>query len=131
MPPPTPSSPSTETHKKGVIDAQKTLNTGKDVGFPLVIFTDKKTVLVVEVITSTLKENGRAMMVGKKTFETGIIHTIRQLAENNGRVAITVVRYEIPLHNDINKNGIDFDVYVDCDDEDVTVCVLPSSLLMP
>ena len=39
-----------------------------------------------EVMTATLKENGRAIVVGRKTFGKGIIQMIRQLSNDNGGV---------------------------------------------
>jgi len=117
--------------KKGVIDAQSSLNVGLDIDIPLVIYTDGATASAAEVMTAALKENGRATVVGKKTFGKGIIQTIRQLGEDNGGVAITVARYETPKHNDINKNGIDVDIDVDCNDEDVAVCIPSSAFKKP
>merc|ERR1711957_495965 len=117
--------------KKGVLDSQSTLGTGKDVEIPLVIYTDGNTASAAEVMTAALKENGRATVVGKKTFGKGIIQTIRQLAEDNGGVAITVARYETPKHNDINKNGINVDIDVDCNDNDVVVCIPNSAFKKP
>lgn len=50
------------------------------------------------------KENdrdGAVRLVGEKTFGKGIIQNLQQLRE--GGVAVTVARYETPLHHNINK----------------------------
>lgn len=112
--------------KKGVVDAQSTFQDGVAVDTPLAILVNANTASAAEVMTAALKDNGRATIVGEQTFGKGIIQTIRQLSNDNGGVAVTVARYETPLHNDINKQGIPVDIKVDCTGDDAGVCV-PSS----
>ena len=50
------------------------------------------------------QENGRAQLVGEKTFGKGVIQNLQPLRQ--GGVAVTIAKYETPLHNNINKIGI-------------------------
>jgi len=113
------------TSKTGVIDSQKTLKDGIDLTIPLAILVDSQTASAAEVFSAALKENGRALVVGEKTFGKGIIQTIRPLSNDNGGIAITVAKYETPLHNDINKEGIVVDIGapVECPKDDALACV--------
>lgn len=112
--------------KKGLVDAQSTFQDGPVLETPLVLVVNSNTASAAEVMTAALKENNRASIIGEQTFGKGIIQTIRQLSNDNGGLAVTVARYETPLHNDINKQGIAVDVKVDCTSEDAGLCV-PSS----
>jgi carboxyl-terminal processing protease len=116
-------------NKKGVVDAQQTLNDGIDLDSPLAIYVDGNTASAAEVMTAALQENGRAVIVGEQTFGKGIVQTIRPLSNNNGGVGVTVARYETPQHHDINKQGIKVDIPVpaDCESIDALAC-LPSNI---
>jgi carboxyl-terminal processing protease len=115
---------------KGVVDSQETFTTGFDIETPLFILVDHNTASAAEVFTAALKENGRARVLGEQTFGKGIIQTIRELSDKNGGVAVTVARYETPLHNDINKSGIavDMGTNVECPKDDALACI-PSTVL--
>lgn len=115
---------------KGVIDAQETFTAGFDLETPIVILVDHNTASAAEVFTAALKENGRAKVLGEKTFGKGIIQTIRELSDQNGGVAVTVARYETPQHNNINKSGIavDAETNVDCPKDDALSCIPPNLL---
>jgi carboxyl-terminal processing protease len=52
-----------------------------------------------------LQDNGRAQLVGEKTFGKGLIQSLFDLADGSG-LAVTVAKYETPNHRDIHKLGI-------------------------
>ena len=119
--------------KTGVIDSQKTLKDGIDLTTPLVVLVDSQTASAAEVFTAALKENNRATVVGEKTFGKGIIQTIRPLSNDHGGIAITVARYETPLHNDINKQGIAVNIEssVECPKDDALACIPAKAFKKP
>lgn len=78
---------------------------------PLVVLVNQGTASASEILAGALKDNGRATIVGEKTFGKGLIQSLFDLSDGSG-VAVTVAKYETPNHNDINKLGISPDVSV-------------------
>lgn len=109
--------------KDGLQEAQRTLPGGvpsndpslPDLTTPLYILVNKNSASATEVLAAALKENGRAKLVGEKTFGKGIIQNVQELRQ--GGIAITVAKYETPLHNNINKVGIPVDVSIACESD--------------
>lgn len=78
---------------------------------PLVVLVNQGTASASEILAGALKDNGRAKIVGEKTFGKGLIQSLFDLSDGSG-VAVTVAKYETPNHNDINKLGIAPDLTV-------------------
>jgi carboxyl-terminal processing protease len=72
---------------------------------PLVVLVNQGTASASEILAGALQDNGRAMLVGEKTFGKGLIQSLFDLPDGAG-MAITVAKYETPSHKDINKLGI-------------------------
>jgi len=81
---------------------------------PLVVLVNQGTASASEILAGALKDNGRARILGEKTFGKGLIQSLFDLSDGSG-VAVTVAKYETPAHNDINKLGILPDVAVSLD----------------
>jgi carboxyl-terminal processing protease len=112
-------------NKSGIVDTQSTLSTGFDTTTPMTILVDSKTASAAEVFTAALQENGRALVAGETTFGKGIVQTIRELSDRNGGIAITVARYETPLHHNINLQGIAVNLptpTIDCPKNNAMLC---------
>jgi carboxyl-terminal processing protease len=72
---------------------------------PLVVLVNKGTASASEILAGALQDNGRAILVGEKTFGKGLIQSLFELPDGSA-IAITVAKYETPSHKDINKLGI-------------------------
>lgn len=81
---------------------------------PLVVLVNQGTASASEILAGALKDNGRATIVGERTFGKGLIQSLFDLSDGSG-LAVTVARYETPGHIDINKQGIKPDVTVSLD----------------
>ena len=78
---------------------------------PLVVLVNQGTASASEILAGALQDNGRATLVGEKTFGKGLIQSLFELSDGSG-IAVTVAKYETPLHKDINKLGIVPDISV-------------------
>ncbi len=78
---------------------------------PLVVLVNQGTASASEILAGALQDNGRAQLVGERTFGKGLIQSLFNLSDGSG-LAVTIAKYETPNHNDINKLGISPDVPV-------------------
>ncbi|MGF1499055.1 MAG: carboxyl-terminal processing protease CtpA [Elainellaceae cyanobacterium] len=78
---------------------------------PLAILVNRGTASASEILSGALQDNGRAKLVGERTFGKGLIQSLFNLPDGSG-LAVTVAKYETPDHRDINKQGIVPDVTV-------------------
>ena len=78
---------------------------------PLVVLVNQGTASASEILAGALQDNGRAKLVGEKTFGKGLIQSLFDLSDGSG-LAVTVAKYETPNHRDIHKLGIAPDLEV-------------------
>lgn len=78
---------------------------------PMAVLIDKGSASASEITSGALKDNGRAILVGEKTFGKGLVQGINRLEDGSG-VNVTIARYLTPNDTDINKKGIKPDVEV-------------------
>jgi carboxyl-terminal processing protease len=81
---------------------------------PLVVLVNQGTASASEILAGALQDNGRATIVGEKTFGKGLIQSLFDLSDGSG-LAVTVAKYETPNHTDINRLGIQPDRVVPID----------------
>lgn len=79
---------------------------------PVVVLTNEYSASASEILAGALKDNGRAKLVGKKTYGKGVIQTLMKLSDGSG-LKMTTEEYYTPNHNKINKVGIEPDYEVD------------------
>ncbi len=79
---------------------------------PLVVLVNQGTASASEILAGALQDNGRAQLVGEKTFGKGLIQSLFDLSDGSG-LAVTVAKYETPNHRDIHKLGINPDRLVE------------------
>ncbi len=78
---------------------------------PLVVLVNQGTASASEILAGALQDNGRAKIVGERTFGKGLIQSLFDLSDGSG-LAVTVAKYETPNHHDIHKLGIKPDLEV-------------------
>ena len=85
---------------------------------PLVVLINGGSASASEILSGALKDNGRATIVGKKSFGKGLVQEINKLP-NGAAMHITIQKYLTPNGTDINKKGIEPDIEVDITPEDI------------
>lgn len=91
-----------------VIDAQSKQYA---INKPVVILIDEGTASASEILSGALKDNKKAILVGKRTFGKGMIQKIYPLPNETG-MNLTIAKYLTPKGYDINKKGISPDYEV-------------------
>lgn len=76
---------------------------------PLAVLVDGNSASSSEILTGALKDNGRATVVGSKTFGKALVQSVHQLSDGSG-LAVTIAHYYTPNGTDISHKGIMPDV---------------------
>jgi carboxyl-terminal processing protease len=78
-------------------------------GAPMVVLVDNGTASAAEIVTGALKDNRRALIMGRRTFGKGSVQTILPLDDTHA-VKLTTARYYTPDGTSIQAAGIAPDI---------------------
>lgn len=84
---------------------------------PLIVLVDGESASASEIVSAALKDNGRALIVGTKTFGKGVVQKVYTMPNNMG-MNLTIARYLTPNGSDINKKGIEPNYFVEITKDD-------------
>lgn len=90
---------------------QKFSATSGDVlpGVPIVVLVNAGSASASEIVAGALQDNGRAIIMGEKTFGKGSVQTILPIRED-AALKLTTARYYTPKGRSIQAEGIEPDV---------------------
>lgn len=108
------------TEKDSVLLITKDKNGNEDItksknkpiiNMPTVVLMNEYSASASEILAGALKDNGKATLVGEKTYGKGVIQELQRLSDGSG-LKITTNEYYTPNRNVINKVGIEPDITV-------------------
>lgn len=73
----------------------KTLNSATDTKIPLVVLTSTGSASASEIVSGTIQDYDRGVLVGRRTFGKGLVQATRPLAYNS-QLKVTTAKYYIP-----------------------------------
>ena len=88
----------------------------QEIDIPVIVLTNQYSASASEILAGALKDNGRAKIVGTKTYGKGVIQTLRTLTDGSG-LKTTTEEYYTPNRNKINKIEIKPDYEVNLPDD--------------
>jgi carboxyl-terminal processing protease len=83
-----------------------------DYAGPMVVLVNGSSASASEIVTASLQENGRAKVVGEKTYGKGVANIPTKLA-NGAQVNVSFEEWLTPKHNSIFKKGVTPDVLIE------------------
>ncbi|MCB9225912.1 MAG: S41 family peptidase [Chitinophagales bacterium] len=72
-----------------------TLNSATDTEIPLVVLTSRSSASASEIVSGSVQDLDRGVIIGQKTFGKGLVQTTRKL-EYNTQLKVTTAKYYIP-----------------------------------
>jgi carboxyl-terminal processing protease len=79
---------------------------------PLAVLVDHNSASASEILAGALQDNGRATIIGDRTFGKALVQSVHKLADGSG-LAVTIAHYYTPNGTDISQRGITPDIRVD------------------
>lgn len=85
--------------------------------FPIVVLINEYSASASEIVAGALKDNKRALVMGKRSFGKGSVQSVVKMGDGSG-LKMTVARYYTPSGISIQAKGIEPDVIIDEVDSD-------------
>ncbi len=80
-------------------------------GKPLVVLINRGSASASEIVSGSLKDHKRAILLGEKTFGKGSVQTIIPLKDKGG-LRLTTAKYYLPSGTSISEIGVEPDISV-------------------
>lgn len=103
---------STESRNKKEVDKRIAQKGGSEPTFPMIVLIDGGSASASEIVAGALQDQGRAILLGTKTFGKGSVQTIIDL-EDNTALKLTIAKYFTPKGRSIQAQGIVPDIVVE------------------
>jgi carboxyl-terminal processing protease len=75
-------------------------------GVPMVVLIDGRTASAGELVAAALQENGRAVVMGQRSFGKGSVQTYISLGAGNGSLRLTTALYHGPSGRTVQRTGV-------------------------
>lgn len=79
-------------------------------GVPMVVLIDGRTASAAELVAAALQENGRAIVMGERSFGKGSVQAVIPLGEGNGALRLTTALYHGPSGRTVQRAGVGPDI---------------------
>lgn len=71
--------------------------------FPIIILVNGASASASEIVSGALQENGRAKVLGTRTFGKGSVQEVRELPFDQGTLKYTAAHYHLPSGRNLNR----------------------------
>ncbi|HET9664824.1 MAG TPA: S41 family peptidase [Burkholderiales bacterium] len=79
-------------------------------GVPMVVLIDGRTASAAELVAAALQENGRATVMGRRSFGKGSVQAMVSLGEGKGALRLTTALYRGPSGRSVQRTGVGPDI---------------------
>jgi carboxyl-terminal processing protease len=73
----------------------------------MIVLVNRHSASAAEIVAGALQENGRAKVLGTRTFGKGSVQEVRDLPYDQGTVKVTSAHYYLPSGRNISRTGDD------------------------
>jgi C-terminal peptidase prc len=79
-------------------------------GLPMVVLIDGRSASAAELVAAALQENGRAIVMGQRSFGKGSVQTVVSLGAGKGALRLTTALYHGPSGRTVQRTGVGPDI---------------------
>ena len=79
-------------------------------GIPMAVLINGGSASASEIVSGALKDHGRAVIFGERSFGKGSVQTVIPLGHRQGAIRLTTARYYTPSGQSIQVHGIEPDI---------------------
>jgi carboxyl-terminal processing protease len=79
-------------------------------GVPMVVLIDGRSASAAELVAAALQENGRATVMGQRSFGKGSVQSVISLGADRGALKLTTALYHGPSGRSVQRTGVGPDI---------------------